>query len=119
MFVITLILLIIITLAYFIRKRKQFSDSLPPGPRAWPLIGNLLQIDRIDPKNTFVEWHKKYGPVFTVWFGIEPYIMITGYDLMQELFVKRGDEFSDRPYSFLLQDFMNGKSVHICIFYDP
>lgn len=94
---------------YFLWKWKTYAGSLPPGPTAWPIVGNLLQLDQNDPRKTFVKWHKKYGPIYTVWLAMEPYIFITGYDLMQELFVKRGDEFTDRPYSFLMEHFTKGR----------
>lgn len=109
MIVSTIFVAVFILIAYFYWKHKKFVDSLPTGPPPKLFVGNLLQLDRQDPRKTFVEWHKKYGPVFTFWLGHTPNIFVTGHELMQELFVKRGDEFADRPNSFLLELLLSGK----------
>lgn len=105
----TLVFAIFILIAYFYRKHKKYVESLPPGPPPTFILGNLLQLDRQDPRKTFVEWHKKYGPAYTFWVGHTPNVFVTGHELMQELFVKRGDEFADRPYSFLFEMLVHGK----------
>lgn len=94
---------------YFYFKQNKLSKSLPPGPPRIPIIGNLLQIDGKDPKKTFLQWHKKYGPIYTVWFGHTPNVFVTGHELLQELFVKRGDEFADRPASLIFSHFTKGQ----------
>jgi hypothetical protein len=40
---------------------KKTPASYPPGPRGWPLIGNIRDIPQIKPWLTFAEWGKKYG----------------------------------------------------------
>lgn len=102
------ILLLVGILLRYLWNRKRFIDSLPPGPFSLPVVGNLLQVDRKDPRKTFLKWYKQYGPIFTVWVGLEPYIMIADHDMMTEAFVKRGDEFSDRPYVWTFDFFTRG-----------
>lgn len=104
-----LVSLIVLILCGLFWKWKKCVNSLPPGPPPLPLIGNLLQFDRKDARQSFVDWHKQYGPFFTVWIGIQPIVVVSGFKLMQELFVKRGDEFADRPSSYLMEFFSKGK----------
>eukprot|EP00252_Welwitschia_mirabilis_P014250 TRINITY_DN3134_c0_g1_i1.p1 TRINITY_DN3134_c0_g1~~TRINITY_DN3134_c0_g1_i1.p1 ORF type:complete len:505 (+),score=-10.19 TRINITY_DN3134_c0_g1_i1:160-1515(+) len=40
---------------------------------------------------------KKYGPIFTVWKGTTPLIMINSRELAREAFLKNGVVFGDRP----------------------
>jgi hypothetical protein len=40
---------------------KKNPTPYPPGPRGWPLIGNVLDMPRIQPWLTFTEWGQKYG----------------------------------------------------------
>jgi hypothetical protein len=40
---------------------KKNSTPYPPGPRGWPLIGNILDMPRIKPWVTFTEWGQIYG----------------------------------------------------------
>jgi hypothetical protein len=35
--------------------------SYPPGPRGWPLVGNIQDMPQTKPWLTFAEWGKKYG----------------------------------------------------------
>ena len=45
---------------------KRDRLSLPPGPKGWPLIGNLLDIPQSNFVNTYAKWAQKYG----AWFRI-------------------------------------------------
>jgi len=47
---------------YLASKRERL--SLPPGPKGWPLIGNLLDIPQSDCVKTYAEWARKYGAWF-------------------------------------------------------
>ena len=42
------------------------------------------------------KWHKKYGPVYTVWFGEIPFVMINDYETIVDTFQKDGDTFGGR-----------------------
>ena len=35
--------------------------KLPPGPKGWPIIGNLLDMPKAQQWFTFSEWKKIYG----------------------------------------------------------
>lgn len=101
--------IIVIAIFAFAYKRKKLADALPPGPPGWPLIGNIgLQFDK-DVRQTLLKWHKQYGPMYTVWSGLNPEVYVTGYQLMHELFVKRGDEFVDRPDDWLMLFLTSGQ----------
>ncbi|GFP93254.1 cytochrome p450 98a2 [Phtheirospermum japonicum] len=41
---------------------------LPPGPRPWPVVGNLYDIKPVRFR-CFSEWAQSYGPIISVWFG--------------------------------------------------
>lgn len=48
---------------YLVKKVviKKNLIPYPPGPRGWPLIGNILDIPRIKPWVTFTGWGEMYG----------------------------------------------------------
>uniref|UniRef100_A0A8C6TM07 Cytochrome P450 n=1 Tax=Neogobius melanostomus TaxID=47308 RepID=A0A8C6TM07_9GOBI len=78
------------------------SDQGPPGPRPFPVVGNLLQLDLKQPYNTLMEYSKQYGSVFTVWLGPKKVVVLAGYKTVKEGLVDNADVFGDRDELFLL-----------------
>jgi hypothetical protein len=54
-FILTLVLIPL----YWASKRARL--PLPPGPKRWPLIGNLLDVPKTNFVETYTEWARKYG----------------------------------------------------------
>jgi hypothetical protein len=46
----------------------------------------------------FQKWTKEFGPIYTVWIGEEPTVMVTEYGLMRDLFIKEGDAYAGREF---------------------
>lgn len=54
------ILAALLALAVLTRWVAHKSRNYPPGPRGWPLIGNLLELGG-DAWLTFTKWKTEYG----------------------------------------------------------
>ncbi|KAI6212606.1 CYtochrome P450 family [Aphelenchoides besseyi] len=68
----------------------------PNGPMPIPL-GNALSlvgVDRIEEK--LFEWKETYGPIYTFWAGNVPTVTVNDFQLMQEMFVKDGDNYTEK-----------------------
>lgn len=50
--------------------KKKTSNPLPPGPPGLPLLGNIKDMPKSRPHETFTEWAKKYGIVHNPSFMI-------------------------------------------------
>ena len=59
--VLTAIVVLILVLIPLYCASKRDRLLLPPGPKGWPLIGNLLDIPRSNFVKTHAEWARKYG----------------------------------------------------------
>nr|XP_008268460.2 cytochrome P450 2C18 isoform X1 [Oryctolagus cuniculus] len=70
--------------------------KLPPGPTPLPIIGNILQLDLKDVSKSFSSFSKIYGPVFTVYLGMKPTVVLHGYEAVKEALIDLGEEFSGR-----------------------
>ncbi|XP_032101545.1 cytochrome P450 2C19 [Sapajus apella] len=79
-------------------KQSSKRGKLPPGPTPLPIVGNLLQIDIKDITKSLTNFSKVYGPVFTLYFGLERTVVLHGYDVVKEALIDRGDEFSGRGH---------------------
>ncbi|KAI4674448.1 uncharacterized protein J4E88_008182 [Alternaria novae-zelandiae] len=70
---------------------------MPPGPTPLPFLGNKLQLPKSKPWIEFQRWSKIYGPIFTIWIGRKPTIVISDPDIAVELMEKRSTKYSSRP----------------------
>uniref|UniRef100_F6WDM1 Cytochrome P450 family 2 subfamily A member 6 gene 7 n=1 Tax=Xenopus tropicalis TaxID=8364 RepID=F6WDM1_XENTR len=91
-----LILLISCIVIYSTWNSMYRKRNLPPGPTPLPLIGNLLQIKRGEMVKSLTEFGKQYGPVYTLYLGPRPVIVLNGYQAVKEALIDQGEEFSGR-----------------------
>ena len=75
-----------------------------PGPKPWPLIGNLFDVGNVlgFHHNVF-RMSELYGPIFRIKLLGRNIVIINDADLERKAFgsTKYGDIFNDRLYSFL------------------
>ncbi|CAL8397561.1 unnamed protein product [Boreogadus saida] len=97
---------LLLLLLYFLSSRQGFHvhHKEPPGPRGLPLLGNLLQLDLNRPHNTLIEFSKKYGSVFTVYFGPEKAVVLAGFKTVKQALVDHAEEFGGRYVSCVFDD---------------
>ncbi|PKU27717.1 cytochrome p450 2c5-like [Limosa lapponica baueri] len=95
---VVLITLLLLSILWFLgwrtgRKRSQ----LPPGPAPWPILGNLWQKDVLPLYRTYQKLSSRYGPIFTVWLGLKPVVVLCGYEVVKDALVGHSEEFGGRP----------------------
>ncbi|XP_011079634.1 cytochrome P450 71A1 [Sesamum indicum] len=88
-----LLLVFLYLLAKTIRRRKL---NLPPGPKPWPVIGNLNLIGPL-PHRSLHQLSQKYGPLLHLQFGSFPVVVGSSVE-MAKVFLKTMDvTFASRP----------------------
>ncbi|KAF6040855.1 hypothetical protein EB796_000838 [Bugula neritina] len=86
-----------VTALLFIYMMRKTSDKYPPGPFAFPIIGNSPQILLSGSLAKFIESnHQKFGNVFTFVSGGSKRVVVSGYDAIYRLLVKNADCTSTR-----------------------
>ncbi|KAF9443998.1 cytochrome P450 [Macrolepiota fuliginosa MF-IS2] len=78
----------------------------PPGPKGYPLIGNLLHLPLKHAWLVYDEWFKIYGDmVYLEVFG-QSFLVLGTPERAQDLFEKRSAIYSDRPEFVMLNEMM-------------
>ncbi|KAL2944971.1 Geraniol 8-hydroxylase [Bienertia sinuspersici] len=91
----TLILLSIIFTIFCVSKWFSKSKQLPPGPKPWPIIGNLHELSDM-PHRAVAELSKKYGPIMSLKLGSKTTIIISSPEIAKERFVNHDLDFSSK-----------------------
>ncbi|CBI26429.3 unnamed protein product, partial [Vitis vinifera] len=85
----------------FARSKFKFrsKSNLPPGPSTFPIIGNLLWLQKSFSELEYVvkSLHEKHGPIVTLPFGFNPAIFVASNSLAYQALVQNGAVFADRP----------------------
>ncbi|XP_014681563.1 PREDICTED: cytochrome P450 2M1-like [Priapulus caudatus] len=103
---VTVNLLLGIVLLLLMHRWATFPGNLPPAPRGLPVVGYLPFLGKhpymtLPAELMHLHLGKKYGPMFTVWVGPVPMIVLNSYDAIRETYVHRGADFMDRRCNFV------------------
>src|SRR5215831_18169984 len=64
-----------------------------PGPRGWPLVGNLFQLKVTQLPTILEQWADTYGPLYTFRLGRKPVVVLAAPDLIQTVLRQRPEIF--------------------------
>lgn len=85
--------------AQLTRWRTQLTGrpQRPPGPKGWPLLGNLPAIAR-DRLAFFTDIAQRYGDVVGLRLGMKAAVLVSSPELIEQVFVKQHENF--KKFSF-------------------
>lgn len=113
---VVMISLVIVALS----KAMRGSGHYPPGPRPYPLIGNLPQLSGTESYKAMTKLAEEYGDIYSLTFpGGQKAVVINTGELAREAFSKKGDDFSGRPYTFIGDAITRGTADIICADFTP
>lgn len=81
-----------------------------PGPFAWPLVGNAMQLGQL-PHITLSKLAKKYGNVYQIRLGCNDIVVLNGHTAIREALIQHSREFAGRPNFISFQLISGGKSM--------
>ncbi|KDQ62055.1 hypothetical protein JAAARDRAFT_203276 [Jaapia argillacea MUCL 33604] len=85
----------IASLAYAAQKRSP--APLPPGPKGWPIIGNVLDMPTTKPWLVFTKWGERWGHIIYLNLLGQPMVVLNSANMAVEMLDKKSSIYSDRP----------------------
>ncbi|KAJ7218143.1 cytochrome P450 [Mycena pura] len=83
------------------RRTKRF----PPGPRGWPLIGNVLDIPSEYPWKVYRQWGREFNSdIISLKLPGPPLVVLNSATVADTLLIKRSAIYSNRPRMVMLND---------------
>ncbi|OXB52411.1 hypothetical protein ASZ78_003592, partial [Callipepla squamata] len=79
-------------------RKRTGKGKMPEGPAPFPIVGNILQVKPKNLAKSLEKLSEKYGPVFSVQLGPTPVVVLSGYEVVKEALIDRGDEFAARGH---------------------
>ncbi|WP_432380031.1 cytochrome P450 [Duganella sp. P38] len=80
-----------------------------PGPRPWPLAGNLPQLRPLRVHQQVEAWARQYGPLFRMTFGRTPLLVVADHELVSAVLRDRPDGFRRPSVTARVSDEMGGR----------
>ncbi|KAM5163933.1 cytochrome P450 2K4-like [Mantella aurantiaca] len=90
---------------------KDGLNGFPPGPKGWPIIGNLHILNLKRPQETFIQLSKKFGSVFSIQIGTKKAVVLCGYKAVKDALITHAEEFAERPEIPIFQLYLKGYGV--------
>ncbi|XP_075116663.1 cytochrome P450 2G1-like isoform X4 [Leptodactylus fuscus] len=69
---------------------------MPPGPTPLPILGNILQLNGKALFQSFNKLSEKYGPVYTIYLGMDPTVILCSCDAVKEALIDNAEDFAAR-----------------------
>lgn len=102
-------------LTYILYNSSKNKKSLPPGPFALPILGNITQLFGKDLHIALTDLSKIYGDLVWLQLGGEKVIVINTMNAAVKSFVRQGRVFSGRPRTRKTVEVMLGDGHDICM----
>ncbi|XP_061019099.1 cytochrome P450 2C21-like isoform X3 [Dama dama] len=93
---VVLVICLSILIFLFLWNQRYAKGKLPPGPTPLPIVGNILQINIKNVSKSLSKATEDYGPVFTLYFGMKPTVVLHGYEAVKQVLIDQSEEFSGR-----------------------
>ncbi len=93
-------------LSKYVLLKKSSSLRLRPGPRPWPVVGNLLQLSQGGENLhvTFTNWAKQYGPLIYLRLGSVHTVVASSPAMIKEFLKTHDQQFYHRPKQTMMAE---------------
>ncbi|CCM03391.1 uncharacterized protein FIBRA_05521 [Fibroporia radiculosa] len=108
---------VFLSLKSFLDEKRR--GRLPPGPRGWPLIGNVLDFPTTQQWKTFAQWGEKWGPLMSISLLGRRMVIINSAKVAVEMLDKKSTIYSNRPKFIVAGEMVGWETIGSMIQYGP
>lgn len=91
------------------KANSELLGPSPPGPRPFPIIGNLPSMGGYEvPYQAFDTLAKQYGPIISLRLGSVPTVVVNGIENIKEVLITKTTHFDSRPNFRRYHDLFSG-----------
>ncbi|XP_022766492.1 cytochrome P450 CYP82D47-like isoform X2 [Durio zibethinus] len=91
----------VLLLFFYLVRCSRVTESKKMAPQAagaWPIIGHLRLLGGPQlPHITLGALAEKYGPVYSIWIGIHPGLVVSNWEIAKEIFTNYDVAVTNRP----------------------
>ncbi|CAL8260603.1 unnamed protein product [Merluccius merluccius] len=106
----SVVLFCLVLCLLWLLQRTRRGRNFPPGPRAIPVFGNLLEFNAQNPIPDLDRLARRYGNVYSLLFGGQKVVILSGYEALKEALVNKAADFSGRPDDLMVNDVVQWKA---------
>ncbi|KAL6220909.1 hypothetical protein ACLB2K_008662 [Fragaria x ananassa] len=81
----------------FFSQLQKLKLKFPPGPKPWPIIGNLNLINGPLPHRSLHKLSQTYGPLMQLKFGSYPVVVASSAEMAKQFLKTHDHVFASRP----------------------
>uniref|UniRef100_A0A0W0F749 Cytochrome p450 n=1 Tax=Moniliophthora roreri TaxID=221103 RepID=A0A0W0F749_MONRR len=107
----TLAYVLVSVCAWGIYLKFKCPRNLPPGPKGYPFVGNLFQLDVNRPWRFLVKWKKTYGDIVYIRLFNQDVIILNSAKAAGDLLDRRAANYSQRPQIPVIECLTGGLSM--------
>ncbi|KAJ8247386.1 hypothetical protein GJAV_G00245790 [Gymnothorax javanicus] len=96
---------------YEISRQPGLPNNFPPGPWPVPILGNLLQLNLVNPLDDLKKLSERYGKIYSIYIGRKPAVVLHGLQAMKEALSTQSVEFAGRPQGLLINKITEDKGL--------
>ncbi|KAI4875130.1 hypothetical protein NFI96_000857 [Prochilodus magdalenae] len=104
------LLALLVSFIFLLWIQHGTSKKKLPGPFAWPLVGNAMQLGQT-PHTTLSNLAKKYGNVYQIRLGSTDIVVLNGATTIRNALLQHSTEFAGRPKFVSFQSVSGGISM--------
>lgn len=97
LFIVDLSLVVLALVLVKLILQSKRTPPLPPGPKGYPLIGNVLDMPTEREWLTFANWGDAWGDICSVTVMGQPIVVLNSRRVVCEILDKKSSIYSDRP----------------------